>query len=337
MNPEASGADGVLAGITLVGCATRCNVPRSNCSSRGDTPVLDKGQGEFRAVAWEPPSLCPLVPPPAQPSSPLPSTGEVAAVANGKVNPSQSTEEATEATEVPDSGPSEAEAAAVRPGPLTEHVFTDPAPAPPPSTQPGRWALSDGAELEGRGGWQRWVGTGFHGASILSAVRMGQRPTRVVCSPSRSPAETLRGPAAAPHPPCGWEPRMAGRWGPGAGVGEGPLGEPPAHLGLLLQAVRALSRGQLEEVSALHQAEGLRAEPGVRDPQLRAGRREGPSTAQPEPGSPLSHSRHVKGRVLVALADGTLAIFHRGEGEAWQQWAGGRHLMVLAGCEPASL
>lgn len=26
---------------------------------------------------------------------------------------------------------------------------------------------------------------------------------------------------------------------------------------------------------------------------------------------------HVKGRVLVALADGTLAIFHRGEGKSW--------------------
>lgn len=49
VNPEeSSGTDGVLAGITLVGCATRCNVPRSNCSSRGDTPVLDKGQSEFR-------------------------------------------------------------------------------------------------------------------------------------------------------------------------------------------------------------------------------------------------------------------------------------------------
>lgn len=48
VNPEESaGADGVLAGITLVGCATRCNVPRSNCSSRGDTPVLDKGQSKF--------------------------------------------------------------------------------------------------------------------------------------------------------------------------------------------------------------------------------------------------------------------------------------------------
>ena len=57
----------------------------------------------------------------------------MSAVANGKVNPAPSTEEATEATEVPDAGPSEAEAAAVRPGPLTEHVFTDPAPTPPPS------------------------------------------------------------------------------------------------------------------------------------------------------------------------------------------------------------
>lgn len=52
VNPEDSSADGVLAGITLVGCATRCNVPRSNCSSRGDTPVLDKGQGESWACAW---------------------------------------------------------------------------------------------------------------------------------------------------------------------------------------------------------------------------------------------------------------------------------------------
>uniref|UniRef100_A0A8B9G8H7 C-Jun-amino-terminal kinase-interacting protein 3 n=1 Tax=Amazona collaria TaxID=241587 RepID=A0A8B9G8H7_9PSIT len=50
VNPEeSSGTDGVLAGITLVGCATRCNVPRSNCSSRGDTPVLDKGQSDCAA------------------------------------------------------------------------------------------------------------------------------------------------------------------------------------------------------------------------------------------------------------------------------------------------
>lgn len=31
----------------------------------------------------------------------------------------------------------------------------------------------------------------------------------------------------------------------------------------------------------------------------------------------------MKGRVLVALADGTLAIFHRGEGETWLEGAGG--------------
>lgn len=30
----------------------------------------------------------------------------------------------------------------------------------------------------------------------------------------------------------------------------------------------------------------------------------------------ISCSRHVKGRVLVALADGTLAIFHRGVGKS---------------------
>lgn len=141
MNPEDSGADGVLAGITLVGCATRCNVPRSNCSSRGDTPVLDKGQGELglHLGGHSPPT--PLFLPTPWPHSLFSSTGEVATVANGKVNPSQSTEEATEATEVPDSGPSEAEAAAVRPGPLTEHVFTDLAPSPAPTAQPGRWAL----------------------------------------------------------------------------------------------------------------------------------------------------------------------------------------------------
>uniref|UniRef100_A0A8B9BT33 C-Jun-amino-terminal kinase-interacting protein 3 n=1 Tax=Anser brachyrhynchus TaxID=132585 RepID=A0A8B9BT33_9AVES len=114
VNPEeSSGTDGVLAGITLVGCATRCNVPRSNCSSRGDTPVLDKGQSE------------------------------VAAVCNGKINQSQSTEEATEATEVPENGTSEADPIQARPGPLTEHVFTDPVPVCPlASTHPHTSILS---------------------------------------------------------------------------------------------------------------------------------------------------------------------------------------------------
>lgn len=67
VNPEDPGVDGVLAGITLVGCATRCNVPRSNCSSRGDTPVLDKGQGESWASFPHP--LIPTFLP--SPSSPL--------------------------------------------------------------------------------------------------------------------------------------------------------------------------------------------------------------------------------------------------------------------------
>ncbi|XP_018407865.1 PREDICTED: C-Jun-amino-terminal kinase-interacting protein 3 isoform X6 [Nanorana parkeri] len=99
VNPEDSGdTDGVLAGITIVGCATRCNVPRSNCSSRGDTPVLDKSQGE------------------------------VSTTSNGKLNQHQSAEEATEAFEVSEAATSEAEPSQVRSGTLTEHVFTDPAP-----------------------------------------------------------------------------------------------------------------------------------------------------------------------------------------------------------------
>lgn len=42
---DTSGVEGMLAGITLVGCATNCSVARSNCSSRTDTPIMDKGQG----------------------------------------------------------------------------------------------------------------------------------------------------------------------------------------------------------------------------------------------------------------------------------------------------
>ncbi|CAL8275115.1 unnamed protein product [Lota lota] len=97
---DAGGVEGMLAGITLVGCATNCSVARSNCSSRTDTPILDKGQA------------------PAAPT------------ANGKLHlhPAVSAEEATEATEVTEPAASLAEA---RPGPLgpfTEHVFTDPQP-----------------------------------------------------------------------------------------------------------------------------------------------------------------------------------------------------------------
>ncbi|KAJ3601381.1 hypothetical protein NHX12_032350 [Muraenolepis orangiensis] len=68
---DAGGVEGMLAGITLVGCATHCSVARSNCSSRTDTPILDKGQAP------------------------------VAPTTNGKLHlhPAQSAEEATEATE----------------------------------------------------------------------------------------------------------------------------------------------------------------------------------------------------------------------------------------------
>ncbi|KAM5131694.1 C-Jun-amino-terminal kinase-interacting protein 3 isoform 12-T12 [Callospermophilus lateralis] len=211
VNPEDSGTDGVLAGITLVGCATRCNVPRSNCSSRGDTPVLDKGQGE------------------------------VAATASGKVNPSQSTEEATEATEVPDPGPSEPEVAAVRPGPLTEHVFTDPAPAQPSSTQPGS---EDGPEPDG------------------SSVQPQPEPSGDPLVVSSSAAPTM------------WL---------GAQNGWLYVHSAVAHWKKCLHSIK-LKDSVLSLV-------------------------------------------HVKGRVLVALADGTLAIFHRGEDGQWD--LSNYHLMDL--------
>ncbi|XP_028616810.1 C-Jun-amino-terminal kinase-interacting protein 3 isoform X6 [Grammomys surdaster] len=211
MNPEDSGADGVLAGITLVGCATRCNVPRSNCSSRGDTPVLDKGQGD------------------------------VAATSNGKVNPSQSTEEATEATEVPEPGPSESEATTVRPGPLTEHVFTDPAPTPSSSTQP---ASENGSESDG---------------SIVQPQ----------VEPSGEPSATTSSAA-----PTMWLGAQNG-W-------------------LYVHSAVANWKKCLHSIKLKDSVLSL---------------------------------VHVKGRVLVALADGTLAIFHRGEDGQWD--LSNYHLMDL--------
>ncbi|XP_039977124.1 C-Jun-amino-terminal kinase-interacting protein 3 isoform X14 [Xiphias gladius] len=97
---DTGGVEGMLAGITLVGCATNCSVARSNCSSRTDTPIMDKGQA-------------PTAPP-----------------MNGKIHPAQSAEEATEATEVPESTTSHTEMRSGPPGPFTEHVFTDPQPRP---------------------------------------------------------------------------------------------------------------------------------------------------------------------------------------------------------------
>ncbi|XP_047214725.1 C-Jun-amino-terminal kinase-interacting protein 3-like isoform X10 [Girardinichthys multiradiatus] len=97
---DMGGVEGMLAGITLVGCATNCSVARSNCSSRTDTPIMDKGQA-------------PTAPP-----------------MNGKIHPAQSAEEATEATEVSESTANHTEIGSGRPGPFTEHVFTDPQPRP---------------------------------------------------------------------------------------------------------------------------------------------------------------------------------------------------------------
>ncbi|CAB1444658.1 unnamed protein product [Pleuronectes platessa] len=44
---DTGSVENMLAGITLVGCATNCSVARSNCSSRTDTPIMDKGQDPF--------------------------------------------------------------------------------------------------------------------------------------------------------------------------------------------------------------------------------------------------------------------------------------------------
>ncbi|XP_034567850.1 C-Jun-amino-terminal kinase-interacting protein 3 isoform X2 [Notolabrus celidotus] len=99
---DTGSVEGMLAGITLVGCATNCSVAQSNCSSRTDTPIMDRGQA-------------PTAPP-----------------MNGKIHPAQSAEEATEATEVPESTSGHTEHGP--PGPFTEHVFTDPPPRPADSS-----------------------------------------------------------------------------------------------------------------------------------------------------------------------------------------------------------
>ncbi|XP_044289295.1 C-Jun-amino-terminal kinase-interacting protein 3 isoform X2 [Varanus komodoensis] len=212
VNPEeSSGTDGVLAGITLVGCATRCNIPSSSCSSRGDTPVLDKGQSE------------------------------VPAVSNGKINQSQSTEEATEATEVPENGVNETEPAHIRTGPLTEHVFTDPTPAQAPVRQ-----SSENGQLK----------------MESSTTAQDQEANGNAAGATTSAAPTM------------WLGAQNG-W---------------------LYVHSAVSNWK----KCLHSIK-------LKD-------------------SVLSLV-HVKGRVLVALADGTLAIFHRGEDGQWD--LSNYHLMDL--------
>ncbi|XP_074867314.1 C-Jun-amino-terminal kinase-interacting protein 3 isoform X15 [Carettochelys insculpta] len=208
---ESSGTDGVLAGITLVGCATRCNVPRSNCSSRGDTPVLDKGQSD------------------------------VTAVSNGKINQSQSTEEATEAIEVPESSANETEPSQVRPGPLTEHIFTDPASRQAPVRQ------------NGENGQQK---------TESSTVLAEQEVNGDAAGTCTSAAPTM------------WLGAQNG-W-------------------LYVHSAVANWKKCLHSIKLKDSVLSL---------------------------------VHVKGRVLVALADGTLAIFHRGEDGQWD--LSNYHLMDL--------
>lgn len=125
---DAGSVEGMLAGITLVGCATNCSVTRSNCSSRTDTPIMDKGQGGL-ILNYTSVERCKVgqfvylvilmaVCAPAPAALPM----------NGKSPPAQSAEEAMEATEVSESTANHAELRSGPPGPFTEHVFTDPQP-----------------------------------------------------------------------------------------------------------------------------------------------------------------------------------------------------------------
>ncbi|KAJ7427742.1 hypothetical protein WISP_04368 [Willisornis vidua] len=165
---------------------------------------------------------------------------EVAPVCNGKINQSQSTEEATEATEVPEGSASEAEPAQTRPGPLTEHVFTDPVPAPAPRQ------------------------SGENGQ-----LKAEPSPAVPDAEPSRDAAGTCTSAA-----PTMWLGAQNG-W---------------------LYVHSAVTNWK----KCLHSIK-------LKD-------------------SVLSLV-HVKGRVLVALADGTLAIFHRGEDGQWD--LSNYHLMDL--------
>lgn len=68
----------------------------------------------------------------------------------------------------------------------------------------------------------------------------------------------------------------------------------------------------MEEVSPCHQTEGLHPQHSVSKPP----KYYEINTRRKQEYGFLSSYRHVKGRVLVALADGTIAIFHRGLGKS---------------------
>ncbi|KPP73770.1 C-Jun-amino-terminal kinase-interacting protein 3-like, partial [Scleropages formosus] len=223
---ETRGVEGMLAGITLVGCATNCSVVRSNCSSRTDTPVLDRGQ-----------------------------------------------EEATEATEVPESTVTEAEGAPGPPGPFTEHVFTDPQPpaAEPPisrdtsqfkeQTNATNHETGEGAEepkASTSAAPTMWLGAQNGWLYVHSAVSNWKK-----CLHSIKLKDSVLSCFCPLWATCGHSKRSY------------------CCYDLVFIVVSDVTLKQSYLCCA-----------------------------------PLS-SRHVKGRLLVALADGTLAIFHRSEDGQW--------------------
>lgn len=128
------------------------------------------------------------------------------------------------------------------------------------------------------------------------------------------------------HPPCGWEPRMAGRLGLGGRGGRVPWATPThgaSSRRLYVHSAVANWKKRLHSIKLKDSVLSLVCVP-LRGLGVGAGR-------PPGPRSPPSPCRHVKGRVLVALADGTLAIFHRGEGEAGAAGGG------AARCDPPPL
>nr|URY22954.1 JIP3 [Huso dauricus x Acipenser schrenckii] len=171
------------------------------------------------------------------------SSPPVAPISNGKLNPSQSAEEATEATEVSEPAASETVPVSARPGPFTEHIFTDPE------------STSSREHAQGR--------------------EAGQTKEESSTATSQEPEE-------AGEEPCAVTSSAPTMW---LGAQNG-----------WLYVHSAVSNWK----KCLHSIK-------LKD-------------------SVLSLV-HVKGRVLVALADGTLAIFHRAEDGQWD--LSNYHLMDL--------
>lgn len=209
----------------------------------------------------------------------------------------------------------------MRPGPLTEHVFTDLAPTPAPSTQPGRWAISGRGRQRG-GRLAEAGGDGLPQAtleppSFLQRERAGGRHGGCAAR------------AGAQHRPCGGQHQrcphyvagsperlVGGALGPRWGriPGQAPLPTTASSHRLYVHSAVANWKKCLHSIKLKDSVLSLVYVTASRG-QGTGGARGGLASTR----SPPFRSRHVKGRVLVALADGTLAIFHRGEGEAWAE------------------